>query len=127
MFDHLLVLALKGLKSISYKNFLNYCTSFLRTSQARKTSRTTLTYNDLQMSHVIAIYTALKKLKPDLHLINICQEIEPHRLLFLFLGPAGLLSQAGNYMFKVNNRNNRTRCEICSKLTINTPERSYSL
>ena len=30
---------------------------------------------------------------------------------------------AGNYMFKVNNRNNRTRCEICSKLTIKTPER----
>ena len=27
---------------------------------------------------------------------------------------------AGNYMFKVNNRNTRTRCEICSRLTINT-------
>ena len=25
-------------------------------------------------------------------------------------------------MFKVNNRNNRIRCEICSKLTIKTPE-----
>ena len=30
---------------------------------------------------------------------------------------------AGNYMFKVNNGNTRTRCEICSKLTIKTPER----
>ena len=30
---------------------------------------------------------------------------------------------AGNYMFNVNNRNNRARCEICSKLTIKTPER----
>ena len=30
---------------------------------------------------------------------------------------------AGNYIFKVNNRNTRTRCEICSKLTIKTPER----
>ena len=30
---------------------------------------------------------------------------------------------AGNYMFKVNNRNTRIRCEICSKLTIKTPER----
>ena len=29
---------------------------------------------------------------------------------------------AGNYMFKVNNRNTRTKCEICSKLTIKTPE-----
>ena len=30
---------------------------------------------------------------------------------------------AGNYKFKVNNRNIRTRCEICSKLTIKIPER----
>ena len=30
---------------------------------------------------------------------------------------------AGNYMFEVNNRNTRTWCEICSKLTIKTPER----
>ena len=28
----------------------------------------------------------------------------------------------GNYMFKVSNRNTRTRCEMCSKLTIKTPE-----
>ena len=26
-------------------------------------------------------------------------------------------------MFKVNNRNTRTRCEICSKLNTKTPER----
>ena len=30
---------------------------------------------------------------------------------------------AGNYMFKVNYRNTRARCEICSKLTIEMPER----
>ena len=30
-------------------------------------------------------------------------------------------------MFKVNNRNTRTWCEICSKLTIKTPERHQSL
>ena len=29
----------------------------------------------------------------------------------------------GNYMFQVNKRNSRARCEICSKLTIKTPER----
>ena len=28
-------------------------------------------------------------------------------------------------MFKVNNRNTRTRCEIWSKLTIKTPEQRY--
>ena len=26
------------------------------------------------------------------------------------------------YLFKVNNTNTRKRCEICSKLTIKTPE-----
>ena len=30
---------------------------------------------------------------------------------------------AVNEMFKVHDRNTRTRCEICSMLTINTPER----
>ena len=30
---------------------------------------------------------------------------------------------AGIYLLKVNNKNTRTRCEICSKLTIKTPER----
>ena len=30
-----------------------------------------------------------------------------------------------NYIFKVNVRNARTRCEICSKLTIKTPERRH--
>ena len=29
---------------------------------------------------------------------------------------------AGNYMSKVNNKNGRTRCETCSKLTIKTVE-----
>ena len=33
-----------------------------------------------------------------------------------------ILFPAGNYIFKVNNRNTRTRCEICSKLTIKTSE-----
>ena len=33
---------------------------------------------------------------------------------------------AGIYLFKVNNRNTRTRCEICSKLTIKIPERRSS-
>ena len=32
---------------------------------------------------------------------------------------------AGIYLLKVNNRNARTRCEICSKLTIMTPERRH--
>ena len=35
------------------------------------------------------------------------------------------LKPAENYMFKVNNRNTRTWCEICSKLTIKTTERRH--
>ena len=37
-----------------------------------------------------------------------------------------IIKVAGNYMFKVNNRNTRTRCEICSTLTIKIPERRRS-
>ena len=33
----------------------------------------------------------------------------------------------GIYLHKFNDRNTRTRCEICSKLTIKTPEQSYWL
>ena len=33
------------------------------------------------------------------------------------------LNPANIQLFKVNNRNTRKRCEICSKLTIKTPER----
>ena len=32
-------------------------------------------------------------------------------------------SSTGIYLFKVNNGNTKTMCEICSKLTIKTPER----
>ena len=32
---------------------------------------------------------------------------------------------AGNYMFKVNNRNTRMRCGICSMLTVKIPERCH--
>ena len=34
----------------------------------------------------------------------------------------GSTEAAGNYMFKVNNRNARTRSEICSKVTISIPD-----
>ena len=37
---------------------------------------------------------------------------------FFFTFRSKGLFPGGNYMFKVNNRNTRTRCEICSKLTV---------
>ena len=36
-----------------------------------------------------------------------------------------ILIPAGIYLLIVNNRNTRTRCEICSKLTIKTLERHH--
>ena len=33
---------------------------------------------------------------------------------------------ANIYFFKFNNRNTRKRCEVCSKLTIKTPEGPFS-
>ena len=32
---------------------------------------------------------------------------------------------ASNYMFKVNSRKTRAKCEVCSKLSIKTPKREY--
>ena len=34
---------------------------------------------------------------------------------------------ANIYLLRVNNRNTRKKCEICSKLTINTPEQRYGV
>ena len=36
------------------------------------------------------------------------------------------VNPAGNYMFKVNTRNTRARCEICSELTTKIPKRQAS-
>ena len=37
----------------------------------------------------------------------------------------GVFLPVGIYLLKVNNRNTRTSCEICSKLTIKKPERQF--
>ena len=58
-----------------------------------------------------------------------CQTIQIQVLSFLLFIKLGrhqwalIYDPYGNHMFKVNNRNTRTRCEICSKLTIKTSER----
>ena len=39
--------------------------------------------------------------------------------------PCKLCIPAGIYLLKDNLRNTRTRCEICSKLTVKTPERRH--
>ena len=42
---------------------------------------------------------------------------------FLHINQILAYNPAGIYLLKVNNRNTRARREICSKLTIKTPER----
>ena len=41
-------------------------------------------------------------------------------IFFCFPNPVGM------YLLKVNNKNTRARCKICSKLTIKTPERRHT-
>ena len=48
---------------------------------------------------------------PKLEFVILTLTISQHRI-----------TATGNYKFKVNNRNTSTRCEICSELTIKTPE-----
>ena len=43
----------------------------------------------------------------------------------MILGIFRIALPAGIYLLKVNNRSTRTTCEICSKLTIKTPERRH--
>ena len=45
------------------------------------------------------------------------------RTLQIFEAVGGICP-AGIYLLKAKNRNTRTRCEICSELTIKTPERN---
>ena len=49
------------------------------------------------------------------------------RLVNIPLYSSSKVFSANFYLFKVNNRNTRKRCEICSKLTIKTPERRSSV
>ena len=47
------------------------------------------------------------------------QILKKHKMLRIFIYPAGI------YLLKINNRNTRKRCEICSKLIMKTPERRH--
>ena len=55
-----------------------------------------------------------------LHLLNSSNIAANNRLTEI---TQNVRHPAGKYMFKVNCRRTRTRCEICSKLTIKTLER----
>ena len=55
---------------------------------------------------------------------NIWTQFDPSENFYLSLWLSTLVNTqfVGIYLFKFRYENNRTMCEICSKLTINTPE-----
>ena len=64
------------------------------------------------------------------HSLTVHSEILPAKLLNEKLRECFDVKEnvntAGIYQLQVNSRNTRTRCKICSKLTIKTPERHQS-
>ena len=76
----------------------------------------------------------------SVHPIDVCKPVclvdirkpffvdyQKHVILFLILLPfvASVNTPSSIHLLKGNNRNIRTSCEICSKLTIKTPERRH--
>ena len=55
----------------------------------------------------------------DLFVIERLNNLWDEFLFMIKITPAGI------YMLKVNNRNTRIKCEICSKLIIMTPHNIY--
>ena len=118
-------------KSIQHRYFLVNITKFLCTAFLCNTSRGCSCCYYCQCFPVLVCYCILMNRLPlsvyfsylfyivlvelvlyRTDLIEVCTE----KNLF----NAGFL--AANYMFKVKNKNTRTRCEMCSKLTITIPE-----
>ena len=71
---------------------------------------------------VFSIFLELRCYYLNLKLLVMVIEVN---LFELFVRQLGESNPSGNYMFKFINRNTRTRCEICSKLTIKIPERRH--
>ena len=81
---------------------------------------------------MFAGYTFSSASVVDFEQVNVCWE--PTRLSYIRKCSENLVrfpnkfhgrtcTHPAFYLLKVNNRSTRTRCEICSKLTIKTPER----
>ena len=77
------------------------------------------------LENVDRLVIANEKLKSELLIIrNINNNLQNRTVnLEKQQSPKNAIDQTSIYLFQVNNRNTRTSCEICSKLTIKTPER----
>ena len=78
-----------------------------------------------QIVYILITFQSFFNVRPNLSYIFITIQVFQEHLLVVIseahLEPSRTFP-IGIYMFKVNNRNTRIRCEICSKLTIKTPE-----
>ena len=59
---------------------------------------------------------------PLQHVLVQASKTKTDAIMFCLLNVKSRFNLDGIYLFKVNNRKTRTKCEICSKLTIKTPE-----
>ena len=76
-------------------------------------------YNNLE------IYTGVKRKKSQkqralpVEYIDSYSSVRDKQVMLEYAASSNRYLPVGIYLLKVNNRNTRTNCEICSKLTIN--------
>ena len=121
-----------SLPGISEKNHINHFAHLTRcadhntdlpsSSNISKTVRVNIVFTEIFCKEYSISFLMIARLI-DLWLSRYRRlKFESQKSRFLnFSGP----DPADNHTFKVNIKNTRTRCEICSKLTITTPERRH--
>ena len=84
---------------------------------------------NVRFSENLACFTFLLPLFWDSPFCLITDELPHHWLHAVFISQSLSFNRvpANFYWFKVNSRNTTKRCEICSKLTIKTPQRRHWL
>ena len=90
-----------------------------------------------QISEVLCynleIYTGVKRKKSQkqrplsVECIDFYSLMRDKQVMLEYAASSNRYLPVGIYLLKVNNINTRTSCEICSKLTINIPERCHWL
>ena len=73
--------------------------------------------------YVLAFWYYLEIMPDALSVVSIVNRCNRKKILSLRENCNPIKHPDNIYLFKVNDRNTRKRCEICSKLTIKTPER----
>ena len=110
--------------SISSKYIKNEsCESYFRNKEQRSMFSVVSRFNT-QLCALAVLHARLERI--NYHEINFVQAwIQNGVVLKQFSWILIPQYPVGIYLLKVNNRNTRTRCEICSKLTKKTPERHH--